>query len=173
MFLTYNLHHCSWVKQIQIITQYLTNTIFMYIKLKRKTWNHVRMTYYPLVRDIFSIVILSIFYALRRIINTITEFFLLRALGTFKMYFLFYIYKTQYNIYNSTLDSFQHNVLRLYQLFHVLKLVIQHLDFLSSQKLSILRLDSMEKIPRYILMLPNFVFFLLQGILFLTKLCII
>lgn len=94
MFLTYNLHHCSWVKQIQIITQYLTNTIFMYIKLKRKTWNHVRMTYYPLVRDIFSIVILSIFYALRRIINTITEFFLLRALGTFKMYFLFDIYKT-------------------------------------------------------------------------------
>lgn len=79
MFLTYNLHHCSWVKQIQIITQYLTNTIFMYIKLKRKTWNHVRMTYYPLFRDIFSIVILGIFYALRRIINTITEFFFTKS----------------------------------------------------------------------------------------------
>lgn len=92
MFLTYNLqwnHHCSWVKQIQIITQYLSITIFMYIKLKRKTWNHVRMTYYPLFRDIFSIVILSIFYALRRIINTITEIFLLRSLGAFKMIFLF------------------------------------------------------------------------------------
>lgn len=53
------------------------------------TQNHVRVTYHLLFRDNISIVILSIFYALfiQRIINTITEKFLLKPKGAFKMYF--------------------------------------------------------------------------------------